>query len=557
MKRLVLRLCLISLGCASAPSARADSNLALEVLDVAGGRAYINAGETAGLKSGDSVRFGAQSFRVLSVSKQSAVLELQGKRLKRGQRGSALVVRAERTEARAARAKPHALSAFQEQWPRATVPALSQHPKPVPLGPQSESGRTRALLGLAAGGSIPLSAPGSPWLRGELSARVRSEPFRALPLALDADAALQLWAASGPGYARSSASRPLLRVRALELAYGGERALYAAAGRLRYASQLSGMLDGLKAQAPLGAGISLAAFGGFVPDPLSGKPQTGAARFGGGLSWEDQQHALRPRVSLEAQGSHFDGALDERKLQANVDVFPGRSHAAAYAALSMFDQDNAYGASTKELSAAGASVQTRFGRVELDARFDMARPERSRWLASFLPPGWFCTRRTTSNAAEQDLCRTGDARYVTQLDAAWRGERLVLGAGALWSRTSHTDAEQLAGFANVSLLRVLNALHLDASTLAQTGSLLRSASVSVGAGSLFAQDSVDISIHYRPALTRYQADTGAFIEHTARASVLFLLGRNLHLSLDADAIAGRDLKVLLLQSMLQWRPDAV
>ena len=98
---------------------------------------------------------------------------------------------------------------------------------------------------------------------------------------------------------------------------------------------------------------------------------------------------------------------------------------------------------------------------------------------------------------------------------------------------------------------------MDASALAQTGSLLRSAAVSLGAGSLLAHGNLDLSVHYRPALTRYLADTGAYVEHGAGASLLWSLGRNLQLTLDADAITGRDLKVLLLQSMLQWRPDAV
>ena len=549
---IALALCL-----AAVSGVRAQADVALVVDDVAGGRAYVSPGEAAGLRAGGSARFGAQSFRILHVSKQSAVLDLGGKALKRGQRGSARAEHVQAERASKLSQKPRALGELQGQWPRATLPALAQHPRPVPLGPVEQAGRTRAFVSLGASGSIPLSDPGSPWLRSELRARVRSEPWRALPLSLDADAALQLWAASGAGYSASSASRPLLRVRALELGYGREHGLYAAAGRLRYAAQNAGMLDGLKAQAPVAAGFSLAAYGGFVPDPLSGKPGTDAARFGGELAWEDLQLALRPRAALSAQGSHFDGALDERKLQANLDLFPGRSHAGAYAALSLFDRDNTLGARAQELSAAGASVETRFGEVELGARFDLARPERSRWLASLLPPGWFCTRRTTSNAADQDRCRSGDARYLAQADAAWHGERVRLGAGATWSRTLHADAEQLAGFANVSVLRVLDELHLDASALAQTGSLLRSAAVSIGAGSLLARGNLDVSLHYRPALTRYAADTGAFIEHGAGASLLWLLGRNVQLVLDADAISGRDLKVLLLQSMLQWRPDAV
>jgi hypothetical protein len=416
------------------------------------------------------------------------------------------------------------------------------------------------LLSLSTLQSVPLSDRGSAWLRGELRARVRSEPFQALPLRLDADAALQLWAVGGAGQGASSASRPLVRIRALELAYGRESGLFTAAGRLRYAARTSGMLDGIKAQAPLVGGLSLSAFGGFVPDPLSGKPSSDAARFGAELAWEELKLPLRPRLSLSAQASRFDGRLDERRLHATADVWPASGHAGAYAALALFESDNPWNANTTELSAAGASFEMHSGGLEWSARIDMQGPERSRWLASFLPAGWFCTRSASAaraaNAAE-DSCRAGDARYLTQGDVAWRSSALAVSVGVTASRTAHVTSEQLAGFANVSFLRVLSQLHIDAGALAQTGSLMQSAAVNVGVGSLFAQDKLELSVRYRPALTRYTADEAAFVEQSLGGSLLLSLGANFQLSLTADAITGRDLHMLLLQSLIQWRPDAV
>jgi hypothetical protein len=186
----------------------------------------------------------------------------------------------------------------------------------------------------------------------------------------------------------------------------------------------------------------------------------------------------------------------------------------------------------------------------------MRRPERSRWLATFLPPGWFCTQQPSAKTGD-DVCRGNDARFLTQADLGLYRPNLALNTGVSVSRSRYVDSEQLAGFVNASFLRVVQALHLDAGVFAQTGSLIRSAALSVGAGSLLANDNLDVSLNYRPALTRYHADTSAFVEHTLGASVLWLLGTSLSLNFTADAIAGRDLSVLLLQSTLQWRPGAV
>ena len=66
---------------------------------------------------------------------------------------------------------------------------------------------------------------------------------------------------------------------------------------------------------------------------------------------------------------------------------------------------------------------------------------------------------------------------------------------------------------------------------------------------------LDVSLHYRPALTRYQADTSTFLEHTVGTSLLFMPGADLDLSLNVDAVTGRDIDVLLVQSFLTWRPS--
>jgi hypothetical protein len=538
----------------SARAAPAERSVDVEVVDVSGGRAYLSAGSDAGLREGGQVKIGRHTFSLGAVSTKSAMFELRKQTVKRGDRGQASVSQASEQGVQQ-RKQPRALSSFQGQWPTAPRPAADQHPKPVPLGPITQSGDTRVWLMARAAGSVPMSSAGSPWARGELRARVLSSPFHALPLQLDVDAAMQLWAAGDPSFAATRSSRPIARVRALQLSYGEQAGLLAAAGRLRYAASTVGQLDGVKLQAPLVRGLRLGAFGGFIPDPLSGKPTLDTARFGGELTWEDLEASLRPRVTASAQATRFDGALDERRLQLNADLFPGRSHVGAYALGSLFDRDNPWNARAQELSAAGASFEARFGELQLSGRFDMRRPERSRWLASFLPEGWYCTLRAGSSQAE-DVCRGSDARYLAQGDVGWYHDSVVLNAGATVSRTRYRDSEQLAGFASASFLRVLQVLHVDTGVFAQTGSLIRSVALNLGAGALLAHDRLDLSLRYRPALSRYYADTGAFVEHSVGASAQWSIDRNLSLTLGADAIASRDVSVLLLQSMLVWRPDA-
>jgi len=149
-----------------------------------------------------------------------------------------------------------------------------------------------------------------------------------------------------------------------------------------------------------------------------------------------------------------------------------------------------------------------------------------------------------------------DARFLAQADVGLYRENLTLNGGVHVSRTRYVDSEQLAGFANASFLHIVEALHFDTGLFAQTGSLIRSAALSLGAGTLLAAESLDLAINYRPALTRYYADTSAFLEHSASASAIWQIDATLRLGVSADVIAGRDLSVLLMQSSLQWRPDA-
>jgi hypothetical protein len=87
-----------------------------------------------------------------------------------------------------------------------------------------------------------------------------------------------------------------------------------------------------------------------------------------------------------------------------------------------------------------------------------------------------------------------------------------------------------------------------------SGSVLDTVALSVGLGTPLARGLLDVSLRYRPALSRYQADTATFLEHAAGARLAIAPAGELSFSLDADAITGRDVDVLLLQTLLTWRP---
>jgi hypothetical protein len=411
------------------------------------------------------------------------------------------------------------------------------------------------MLSLGGAGIVPLSGNGEPIGRSELRARLHYEPLEDLPTALDADVAAQLWFAGDLDARAGRDSQPPARVRELALSHGHERALFAALGRLRYASRALGMLDGAKVQAAVGPGLLLGAFGGFVPDPIDGSPAADASRFGAEVGWEDLSLASRPRAVLSAHGSRFEGDFDERRLNAFVDMFPGAHRLGAHAELSIHGADNPWNAPAQELSAAGADVGLRFGNVDLGARLDMQRPERSRWLASFVPLQWLCVTQTPDVAGDPEPCYGDETRYLASADAGVRFGQLALHAGTTASTSNRGDTDQLGGFVGATVLRVVDELRIDTSLMASTGSLLRTYAGSLGLGMPFAHGVVDVSLRYRPAWTRYVADTGPFLEHGVGAHLDIAPAGELSFGLDADAITGRDLDVLLLQALLTYRPQ--
>jgi hypothetical protein len=525
----------------------------IEVVEIAGGRAYVSPGEAAGVRRGDAVTLNGRSYRVIAANGSGAIIDLGGRLAKVGARGHASVD--PNPSAGPARLpEPHPLAAWSGQWPMPAPPAQRQHPKSVPLGPMDSAGRSRLMFSASGAGILPLSGTARTIERGEVRARLHAEPWHALPLSLDADVAARAWAAGDLDVRSGEGAREVPRVRQLEAAYGDERTLFAALGRLRYAARTVGMLDGARVQAPVYGGITLGAFGGFVPDPLDGKPTTDTSRFGAELAFEDLGVDARPHLALTAQGSRFDGALDERKLTGFIDLFPGESRVGSYVELALNDRDNPWNAPAQEVSAAGADTSVRLGVLELGARLDMQRPERSRWLAAFLPAEWLCTTRASSPSLPGEDCYGDDTRYLAAGDVGLRFLRLALTLGVSHSTTEHADADQTAGFLDASVLQVVDAVRVDGSLMASTGALVQTMGAGLGLGTPLLHGLLDVSVHYRPTLMRYAVDDARFLQHTAGASIVVSPSPEVDVTLDADAVAGRDIDAIFVQTMLAWRP---
>lgn len=542
---------------ASTPSQRARAEdartIEVEVVELAGKRAYITPGERAGLRRGDAVRLGKARLRVVAASADSALLETRGRRLRVGQRGRARVQRTQ-TQAVATREKPTPLAAFAGLWDTKSLPATGQTPTYVPLGQPSQTvGATRLQVSLGGAARIPTGGDAAPIYRSSLRARLSVEPFVEVPLAFDADLSAQLWLASDLAARPGRASRPLARVHTLTARYGHRDGLHGMLGRLRYAAAGLGALDGLRVQTPLALdGLSLSAFGGAVPDPLDGTPDPQTARFGGELAYADPTSALSPRLSLSAHGSRYRGELDERRLFAEGGVAPGAGHVGGYAQVSFFDADNPWNAPSSELTAAGAHAGVRLGALHADVRLDLQRPERSLWLAAVLPQAWLCIPRPAPPSDAPEACYGDEVRYLGQLALGLSLERVSIDLGISASRTAHADAEQNSAFASLRLLRILERVRADVSLSASDGSLFRTAALTLSPG-LAASEDLDISLRYRPAIARYAADLAWFIEHAVGASVRLTARPGLSFSLDADAVQGRDVRLLLIQLLSTFR----
>lgn len=535
---------------ASAPHNALARTLSVRVVEVAGGRAYLTPGVERAVRVDQRVRLGGRSYPVLASNSKHIVIATAGRAPSVGQRGE---VNVRRVGVRVFRERttPRPLAAFAGRWLPPSVPADSQRPAPVPLGVVRDTRRNRAVFSLDYQRIQPLSGPAYGIGRTRLRASLHAE-LPGTGLQLDGDVFAELWQATDLARRPWNESRPFITVRQLELAYRGE-ALRAAAGRLRFASRTLGTLDGARVSTALGDAWSVAAFGGVMADPLSGGLSTDASRFGTELAWAPPDAAWQPQASLTLQGSRFLGQLDERRVSGLFEAFPDFGRLGARAEVSLFDAENPWAAAPTELTAAGADASVRFDALRLGASVDMRTPERSLWLASFLPRGYFCVAEPAP-AQVIEPCVGGERRYAATVDAAWEATVWTANAGATLATTRRASADQATMFANLRLREVAGLLRLDTGGSLSRGSLYESFALTVASGSPLLQGSADVSFHYRPTWMRYRAERNDSIEHGFGARVWWAPSPVLDFSGSADVLTGRDVDALLFQLTATYRP---
>jgi hypothetical protein len=412
---------------------------------------------------------------------------------------------------------------------------------------------------MAGGGLVPLgSQPGSSLAYGELGARLHAEPFDA-PARFDFDGSLQQWAASDLSTRVGGTTRTVLFVRELLASYGSA-GWYAGLGRMKYAASTLGTLDGARVQAPLGGGFSVGAFGGFLPNPLGGEVSLTAERFGVEGRFARPDLDLRPEAALVAHGSTFGGALDERRLSGMFGVYPGPSRFGGHFEVSAFDANNPWGANPVEVTAAGLDQSVRIGILELGGRADLLQPERSRWLASFLPTSWLC-RTVPAAGGASTIGEPCDGRSTTRglgsVNAAITAGNVSVAAGA----TAMGDVPRsggapriFGGFATARMVRIARIVRLEASASYSVGDDLDMYGGTVGPGVTLLDDALDVSIYYRLAELQYRSVSTYLQQDGFGGTVVFFPSSTMMFTLQGEGITGDDVKALTVFGTVAWRP---
>jgi hypothetical protein len=540
------------------PSLGADAEsrrtVTVKIVEVAGGRAYLEPGEAAGIRVGSMVVFRDRRYRVIGATTTHAVVEMKGRELRPGMKGRGQTKGRPSTAASLPRPKP--LSDYENQWADPVLPATKQQPEYVPLGNWSDEKRIDLALSTDVGGTIALDG-GESFGRAALRTRLHAEPF-AQPVFFDVDFAVQSWFGGNIQNRPGGASRPVVRVRELQFGYGTIESAQAVLGRLPFVAVGVGQLDGLRVRSPSWAGFSIGAFGGAVPDPLDNRPTTDTTRFGIQLAYQNESLDARPFVGLSIHGSTFIGEIDERRLNLEFDVFPGNARVAGHFELSLHDEINPWQAPRVEVSAGGLDASVRVGLFEIAGRFDMRLPERSLWLTSYLPLGYLCNTvpdPATSTGDEVVCLNSDDARYFGGLDASFNFSRVALHAGASVVHSESADQfEQLAGYLQARVLRIGEIGWADVSVAAYARSFISDYAARLGAG-VDIRRRAELSAYYRISLNQYDAEPTNWLQHAAGGIVYLSLLDDLDLGLRVDGIFGPDVSVLVLGSNLTWHPS--
>ncbi len=539
------------------PSNAPAASIAVTVVETAGSRAYVQPGATAGVHRGATVTVQGKEYAVIDGSDSFAVVEMGDEPLHEHETGRAN--RVEQEEQKVVElSKPRPLQGWKGAWTPEAAPADAQEPRLVPLGDAERNRRFDVRFALAAGGVVPLGGQlGSSLGEAELNMRLHAEPLEA-PITVNVDASLQGWVAADLASRVGASTRPALYVRELLATYN-PGSLYAGVGRMPYAASTLGTLDGIRVEKGFGGGLTVGAFGGFLPNPLSGAPSADAQRFGVEARYSRPDLDLRPEAAVVVHGSTFNGGLDERRVSALFSLFPGPSRFGGYVEVSSFDASNPWHAGTVELTAAGVDESLRVGSFELGARFDVRQPERSRWLATFLPMSWFCTTvpAPAANPLATEPCNGNvSTSAFGEIDASVAIGNLSLAVGGLTvsDLTEQAEPSTFGGFASARVARIAKAYRLDVSANYSQSTFVNMAGGSAGPGVTLMDDVLDVSAYYRINVLRYAVDSASLLQQGVGGTFVILPSSELLFTLQGESIVGDDAKVLTMFATVVWRP---
>ena len=210
------------------------------------------------------------------------------------------------------------------------------------------------------------------------------------------------------------------------------------------------MLDGGRAAFHAGH-LELAAYGGLVPDPISGAPSSGASRFGAEAIYDVADAAGIRTSRVNAHGSTWSGQLDERILSVAASANKDALFFNGWADVQMFDANNPWGAPAVDVTGAGASGEWRHrgNHVGLDVTF--LRPERSLRLAAALPQSWLCATKTLPGMMAEP-CLGSDFWLATTVSGGFAGDGYSVDAvGSLGTTQSLDQQGDLSGYVRSEL----------------------------------------------------------------------------------------------------------
>ena len=521
-----------------APAVARAEHVTVKVVEVAGGVAYV----APSVAVGTTLKFGPIVRTVIASSTSAASFALDGLVLSIGQTGSAEVNTTAATATKAL-APVHPPDAFRDQWQPAVRPAQTQTVAAIPLGSGSESGAARVTVLGHGYASIGRDANVA-----QTEARVVTafELTHDQPFGADADVAVR---AFGDGY--NAHDRTPLFVRAAQLRYGDALDPNLTLGRLRWAASSVGMLDGGRVMAHAGA-FELAAFGGLVPDAVSGKPETSASRFGGEAIYDLATNPWQPRVAVTAVGSTWQGQLDERRLSVAVAANHGSVALDGWAEGQAFSANNPWGAHAVELTGAGVTAGWRDRGDHLGLDLSFLRPERSLRLAAALPPDWLCARVPEPGVVASEACHGGDYWTTASVSGGVQRGRFVVDAiGTVGETHGVTSSYNASAY-------IRGEMHFGGQRVVLGGSVGHEEFASwdageIGFGSALGRK-LDAEVRYRAELLDYVAATKASLLHTIAIDTRYLQSTTFDLGLSLLGTTGEDRDVVAVLVTIAWRP---